>query len=78
MERIGFAVNSAGVALELAYSEDVSAAYDLLLSGGLTPERAAQLAVNAERAYLAGIIRRHPVDFAEHFLSVARAAKGLS
>jgi hypothetical protein len=69
MTRIGFAVDTRGTVYELAFSNAVSRAYDILVADQITPGHAADLAVGAERA------GKDPVAFAEHFVKVRRSLR---
>ena len=69
--RIGFAVDSRGIAYPLEMSAQVSQAYDILVADGMTPDRAAELAVGSERAST----WRTPQDMARHIVALRKAAR---
>jgi hypothetical protein len=59
--RLCFTVSGSGTVTEIVASEPVSRAYDIMTADGVPPQKAADLAVAAERS------GRDPVAFAEHF-----------
>lgn len=67
--RLGFAVDTAGVAYELALSAAVSEAYDLMRADGVPAQRAADMAVGAERT------GRDPVEFARRFVRLRKTVR---
>ena len=67
--RIGFAVDSTGCAYELAFSEAVSRAYDIMTADQVPAQRAADMAVAAERG------GKDPVAFAEHFVKLRESLR---
>jgi hypothetical protein len=64
--RIGFVADSRGNVAEIVMSDAVSDAWDILTAAGMPSQKAADMAVAAERS------GRDPVAFAEHFAKVAR------
>lgn len=68
--RLMFAVSTAGVCVSCDLSAAVSRAYDILAADGVEPDRAAELAVAAERA------GRDPVRVATHLVGVRQALRG--
>ena len=68
--RIGFAVSATGTVTALELSRSVSEAYDILVAGGVSPDRAAGLARACERG------NRDPVAWARHFIRVRASMAG--
>lgn len=64
--RIGFAVDSKGTVYELAFSDAVSRAHDIMTADRVPAQQAADMALAAERA------GKDPVAFAEHFVRQRR------
>ena len=69
MTHIGFAVNAKGTAVSLDFSDAVSEAFDIMHADGLSHEKAAELAVAAEKS------GRDPVAFARHFVEVRQGLR---
>ena len=67
--RIGFAVDSSGTCCELAFSDAVSRAYDLMTADGVPAQRAADMAVACERD------GQDPVAWAEHFIRLRQGLR---
>lgn len=67
--RIGFAVDTRGVVYELAFSDAVSRAYDIMTADRVPAQQAADMAVAAERS------GRDPVAWARHFVSVRQGLR---
>lgn len=67
--RIGFAVDSRGTVYELAFSDAVSRAYDIMVAGRVPAQTAADMALAAERN------GKDPVAFAEHFVRQRRSLR---
>ena len=68
-ERICFAVSASGTAHEVMLSAQVSRAYDIMTGDGVPAQKAADLAVAAERN------EKDPVAFAEHFVKLRRSLR---
>lgn len=62
--RIGFVADSRGNVAEIVLSDAVSDAWDIMTAGGVPSQRAADMAVAAERD------GRDPVAFARHFVKM--------
>lgn len=67
--RIGFAVTPAGVVVELILSQAVSDAHGILTADGMSAEKAADLAVGAERQGM------DPVAFARKTVRLRRSLR---
>lgn len=68
-ERICFAVSAGGIAHEVILSASVSRAYDIMAADGVPAQRAADMAVAAERS------GKDPVAFAEHFVKLRKSLR---
>ena len=66
---IGFAVDTAGTVYELAFSDAVSRAYDIMTADRVPAQQAADMAVACERD------GRDPVAWAEHFIKLRQSLR---
>lgn len=69
LTRIGFAADSHGTVYELAFSEAVSRAYDIMIADRVPAQQAADMAAGAERA------GKDPVAFARHFVKLRESLR---
>jgi hypothetical protein len=53
---------------------EMDAAYDILTDGGIAPEKAARIALLADRGWRDGSIKRTPEQYARHFLNMRAVA----